>query len=193
MAFQDEITHMNRDGLESLQLGRMKEQIVYCYEHIPFYRRSFDEAGFNPYTVNSLDDIRKAPFTTKQDMRDAYPYDLLAVPLDQVNEIHMSSGTTGVATVSAYTEHDLHVWGDCFGRGISYAGGGKGDVCHVCYGYGLFTGGLGAHYGGLATGATVIPMSAGNTKRQIRVLQNMGSSIICCTPSYAMHIADTAI
>ncbi len=193
MAFQDEITHMNRDGLESLQLGRMKEQIVYCYEHIPFYRRSFDEAGFNPYTVNSLDDIRKAPFTTKQDMRDAYPYDLLAVPLDQVKEIHMSSGTTGVATVSAYTEHDLHVWGDCFGRGISYAGGGKGDVCHVCYGYGLFTGGLGAHYGGLATGATVIPMSAGNTKRQIRVLQNMGSSIICCTPSYAMHIADTAI
>ena len=193
MAFQDDITHMNHGELEALQLYRLKKTLRTCYENIPFYRESFDEAGFNPETVTSLDDLRKAPFTTKQDMRDAYPYKLLAVPLDKVKEIHMSSGTTGVATVSAYTEHDLRIWGDCFGRGIGYAGGNEGDVVHVCYGYGLFTGGLGAHYGGLATGTTVIPMSAGNTKRQINVLRTMGSSIICCTPSYAMHIADTAI
>ena len=126
-------------------------------------------------------------------MRDAFPYGLFAVEPAKVKEIHMSSGTTGVATVSGYTDHDLRIWGDCFGRGIDYANGTADDVLHVCYGYGLFTGGLGAHYGALATGATVIPMSAGNTKRQISVLRNMGSTIIACTPSYAMHIADTAI
>ena len=193
MAFQDEITHMDHGELEALQLYRLKRTLRTCYEKIPFYKEKFDEAGFNPEDVKSLDDLAKAPFTTKQDMRDAYPYGLLAVPLSDVKEIHMSSGTTGIATVSAYTDHDLRIWGDCFGRGIGYAGGTEGDVVHVCYGYGLFTGGLGAHYGGLATGTTVIPMSAGNTKRQINVLRTMGSSIIACTPSYAMHIADTAI
>ena len=171
----------------------MKETIVNCYENIEFYKKSFDEAGFDPYSVESLADIQKAPFTTKQDMRDAYPYKLFAVPRSEVKEIHMSSGTTGVATVSGYTDNDIKSWGDCFGRGIGYAHGDVDDVVHVCYGYGLFTGGLGAHYGGLAVGAETIPMSAGNTKRQIKVLQTMGSSILCCTPSYAMHIADTAI
>ena len=193
MAYQDEITHMDRGELEVLQLERMKQTVVTCYENIPFYKESFDAAGFDPYAVETLEDIRKAPFTTKQDMRDAYPYDLFAVPLSEVKEIHMSSGTTGVATVSGYTENDIKNWGDCFARGIGYAGGDENDVVHVCYGYGLFTGGLGAHYGGLNVGATTIPMSAGNTKRQIKVMQSMGSSIICCTPSYAMHIADTAI
>ena len=193
MAYQDEITHMNRGELEALQLYRLKKTLRVCYENIPFYKQKFDEAGFNPYTVSSLDDLAKAPFTTKQDMRDAYPYGLFAVPRSEVKEIHMSSGTMGVATVSGYTENDVRVWGDCFARGIGYAGGDENDVCHVCYGYGLFTGGLGAHYGGLAVGCETIPMSAGNTARQIKVLQTMGSSIICCTPSYAMHIADTAI
>ena len=193
MAYQDEITHMGRGELEALQLERMKETLVNCYENIEFYKKSFDEAGFDPHTVESLDDLRKAPFTTKQDMRDAYPYKLFAVPRSEVKEIHMSSGTTGVATVSGYTDNDIKYWGDCFGRGIGYAHGDVDDVVHVCYGYGLFTGGLGAHYGGLAVGAETIPMSAGNTKRQIKVLQTMGSSILCCTPSYAMHIADTAI
>lgn len=193
MAYQDEITHMERGKLEDLQLERMKETIVNCYENIEFYKKSFDEAGFDPYSVESLADIQKAPFTTKQDMRDAYPYKLFAVPRSEVKEIHMSSGTTGVATVSGYTDNDIKFWGDCFGRGIGYAHGDVDDVVHVCYGYGLFTGGLGAHYGGLAVGAETIPMSAGNTKRQIKVLQTMGSSILCCTPSYAMHIADTAI
>lgn len=193
MAYQDEITHMGRGELEALQLERMKETLVNCYENIEFYKKSFDEAGFDPHAVESLDDLRKAPFTTKQDMRDAYPYKLFAVPRSEVKEIHMSSGTTGVATVSGYTDNDIKYWGDCFGRGIGYAHGDVDDVVHVCYGYGLFTGGLGAHYGGQAVGAETIPMSAGNTKRQIKVLQTMGSSILCCTPSYAMHIADTAI
>ena len=193
MGYQDEITHMEREKLEALQLARLKESLIVCYEKIPFYKESFDAAGFNPHDVQTLDDIRKAPFTTKQDMRDQYPYGLFAVPRKDVKEIHMSSGTTGVATVSGYTSRDVESWGDCFARGIGYAGGSEEDVLHVCYGYGLFTGGLGAHYGGLAIGAETIPMSAGNTKRQIKVLQSMGSSIIACTPSYAMHIADTAI
>lgn len=193
MAYQDEITHMDRGKLEELQLERLRETLVNCYENIDFYKKSFDEAGFDPHTVESFEDLQKAPFTTKQDMRDAYPYKLFAVPREDVKEIHMSSGTTGVATVSGYTDADIRSWGDCFARGIGYAGGGVDDVVHVCYGYGLFTGGLGAHYGGLAVGAETIPMSAGNTKRQIKVLQSMGSSILCCTPSYAMHIADTAI
>lgn len=193
MAYQDEITHIDRGELEGLQLERLRETLVNCYENIDFYKKSFDEAGFDPHTIESLEDLRKAPFTTKQDMRDAYPYELFAVPRKDVKEIHMSSGTTGVATVSGYTDADIRSWGDCFARGIGYAGGTEEDVVHVCYGYGLFTGGLGAHYGGLAVGAETIPMSAGNTKRQIKVLQSMGSSILCCTPSYAMHIADTAI
>lgn len=193
MAYQDEITHIDRGELEGLQLERLRETLVNCYENIDFYKKSFDEAGFDPHAIESLEDLRKAPFTTKQDMRDAYPYELFAVPRKDVKEIHMSSGTTGVATVSGYTDADIRSWGDCFARGIGYAGGTEEDVVHVCYGYGLFTGGLGAHYGGLAVGAETIPMSAGNTKRQIKVLQSMGSSILCCTPSYAMHIADTAI
>lgn len=193
MAFQDEITHINQDELQALQLYKLKKTLRICYEKIPFYKNAFDNAGFHPQDLRTLDDITKVPFTTKQDMRDAFPYGLFAVPLEEVKEIHMSSGTTGVATVSGYTENDLKIWGDCFGRGIDYAHGKRGDVVQVCYGYGLFTGGLGAHYGSLATGTMVIPMSAGNTKRQISVLQNMNSSIIACTPSYAMHIADTAI
>jgi phenylacetate-CoA ligase len=193
MAYQDEITHMDRRELEALQLERLKASVIYCYEKIPFYKENFDAAGFDPYALESFEDLQAAPFTTKQDMRDAYPYDLFALPKADVKEIHMSSGTTGVATVSGYTEKDIQSWGDCFARGIGYAGGDENDICHVCYGYGLFTGGLGAHYGGLNAGCMTIPMSAGNTKRQIKVLQTMGSSIICCTPSYAMYIADTAI
>ena len=188
-----EILWAPHDELEKIQLEGLKKTVVSCYENIPFYKELFDEAGFDPYAVETLEDLKKAPFTCKQDLRDNYPYKMLAVPMKDVHEIHMSSGTCGVATVGAYTEHDLDIWGECFARGIEYAGGTDEDVLHVCYGYGLFTGGLGAHYGGLYTGCTTIPMSAGNTERQIRVLRDMGSSILCCTPSYAMHIADTAI
>ena len=189
---QDILT-MPHDQLEAVQLEGIKKTVIRCYENVEFYHKLFDEAGFDPYAVSSLDDLKNAPFTTKQDLRDNYPYNLFAVPMSEVREIHMSSGTTGVATVGGYTDHDLDIWGDCFARGIWYANGGPDDVCHVCYGYGLFTGGLGAHYGGVTAGCTTIPMSAGNTERQIRVLREMGSTILCCTPSYAMHIADTAI
>ena len=193
MTQEQDILTLPHDQLEAIQLEGVKKTIVTCYENVPFYKQLFDEAGFDPHSIESLDDLENAPFTTKQDLRDNYPYGMFAVPLSEVKEIHMSSGTTGIATVGGYTDHDLEFWGDCFARGIEYANGGADDVVQICYGYGLFTGGLGAHYGGLSAGSTVIPISAGNTQRQIRVLKEMGSTILCCTPSYAMHIADTAI
>ena len=193
MSRQQDILTLPHDQIEAIQLEGVKKTVIKCYENVEFYKKSFDAAGFNPYEVESLEDLAKAPFTTKQDLRDNYPYGFFAVPLSEVKEIHMSSGTTGIATVGGYTDRDLEIWGDCFARGVEFANGGPDDVMHVCYGYGLFTGGLGAHYGGIAAGCTTIPMSAGNTERQIRVLREMGSTILCCTPSYAMHIADTAI
>ena len=193
MAKKTEVLYAPHEQIEEMQLAGIKKTVIDCYEHIDFYKKSFDEACFDPYSVTSLDDVARMPFVEKQDLRDAYPYGMLAVPLKDVREIHMSSGTTGIATVGAYTEHDLKIWGECFARGVEYAGGDENDVMHVAYGYGLFTGGIGAHYGGVAAGCTTIPMSAGNTERQIRVLREMGSTILCCTPSYAMHIADTAL
>lgn len=193
MAINTDILSMPHEDIEALQLERLKKVCVNCYENVQFYKDLFDEAGFDPYAIESLDDIKKAPFTTKQDLRDQYPYGMFATPVKDVKEIHMSSGTMGVATVSGYTEHDLEIWGESFARGIHYADGTPDDIVHVCYGYGLFTGGLGAHYGGLQADCMTIPMSAGNTERQINVLRTMGSTIICCTPSYAMHIADTAL
>ncbi|MGI6217392.1 MAG: phenylacetate--CoA ligase family protein [Coriobacteriales bacterium] len=188
-----EVLNIPHEQIEEIQLEGIKDTLVKCYENVPFHKQRFDEAGFDPYSFNSLEDLKKAPFMTKQDMRDNYPYKLFAVPMSEVKEIHMSSGTTGVATVGGYTQHDLETWGECFARGIINAHGDEKDIVHICYGYGLFTGGLGAHYGGLWMDSTVIPISAGNTERQIRVLKEMGSTILCCTPSYAMHIADTAI
>ena len=193
MKTPQDILTMPHEKLEQIQLDGIKKTVIQCYENVPFYHELFDEAGFDPYAVESIADLAKAPFTTKQDLRDGYPYNMFAVPMEDVREIHMSSGTTGIATVGGYTEHDLEIWGDCFARGVWYANGGPKDVCHICYGYGLFTGGLGAHYGSVMAGCTTIPISAGNTERQIRVLREMGSTILCCTPSYAMHIADTAL
>ena len=190
---QDEILYMPHDRIEQIQLEGVQKTAVTCYEKVPFYKKSFDEAGFNPYTIKELDDLKAAPFVCKQDLRDNYPYKMFAVPMSEVKEIHMSSGTTGVATVGGYTLHDLEIWGECFARGIIYANGDENDIVHVSYGYGLFTGGLGAHYGGQWMDSVVIPMSAGNTARQVRILAEMGSTIICCTPSYAMYLADTAI
>ena len=181
------------EEIEKIQIEGIKKTVVNCYENIPFYKKSFDEAGFDPYSVETIDDLKNAPFVTKQDLRDAYPYGMLAVPMKDVREIHMSSGTTGVATVGAYTKHDLDIWAECFGRALLYAGGNEEDIIQIAYGYGLFTGGLGAHYGSLWSEATVIPISAGNTERQIRIMREMGSTMLMCTPSYAMHIADTAL
>ena len=170
MAINPDVLTMPRDQLEALQLDKLKKTVVYCYENIKFYKDLFDDAGFDPHSIETLDDIRRAPFTTKQDLRDQYPYGMFAVPKSEVKEIHMSSGTMGVATVSGYTENDLKAWSECFARGVHYANGTPDDIMHVCYGYGLFTGGMGAHYGGLAADCMTIPMSAGNTERQIQFM-----------------------
>lgn len=193
MAADADILHVSRERIEQIQLEGIQKTVLDVYEHIPFYKKSFDEAGFDPRSVKSLDDVARIPFVQKQDLRDAYPYGMLAVPLKDVREIHMSSGTTGIATVGAYTEHDLKIWGECFSRAVDFAHGDENDVMQICYGYGLFTGGLGAHYGSISAGCATIPISAGNTERQIRILREMGPTILACTPSYAMHIADTAI
>ena len=193
MGNDNDILHASREQISEIQLAGIQKTVIDVYEHIPFYKKSFDEAGFDPYSVKSLDDVARIPFVQKQDLRDAYPYGMLAVPLKDVREIHMSSGTTGIATVGAYTEHDIKIWGECFSRVVDYAHGDENDVMQICYGYGLFTGGLGAHYGSISAGCATIPISAGNTERQIRILREMGPTILACTPSYAMHIADTAI
>ena len=193
MGNDNDILHASREQIAEIQLAGIQKTVIDVYEHIPFYKKSFDEAGFDPYSVKSLDDVARIPFVQKQDLRDAYPYGMLAVPLKDVREIHMSSGTTGIATVGAYTEHDIKIWGECFSRAVDFAHGDENDVMQICYGYGLFTGGLGAHYGSISAGCATIPISAGNTERQIRILREMGPTILACTPSYAMHIADTAI
>ena len=193
MAADADILHASRERIEQIQLEGIQKTVLDVYEHIPFYKKSFDEAGFDPRSVKSLDDVARIPFVQKQDLRDAYPYGMLAVSLKDVREIHMSSGTTGIATVGAYTEHDIKIWGECFSRAVDFAHGDENDVMQICYGYGLFTGGLGAHYGSISAGCATIPISAGNTERQIRILREMGPTILACTPSYAMHIADTAI
>lgn len=184
---------MPQEELRQLQTERLKKLVSYVYERIPFYRNAFDEAGVRPEDVESLDDLTKLPFTTKQDMRNAYPFEMFAVPREEVRRIHCSSGTTGTATVVGYTENDLKNWGDCFGRFIQAAGCGKGSVVQVAYGYGLFTGGLGAHQGAEAVGAIALPMSSGNTKRQVQLMHDFETDVLCCTPSYALLIADTAI
>ncbi len=191
--YQPEIERMDQEDLKLLQLERLKKVAEHCYRNIPFYRQSFDAVGFNPETIESLADLQKMPFTLKQDMRDAYPFDLFAVDVRDASRIHASSGTTGNATVVGYTTSDLENWGDCFARAIALVGGDSTSIMQVSYGYGLFTGGLGAHEGGNRIGATIIPMSSGNTKRQVQMLKDMGSDILACTPSYAMLIADTAV
>lgn len=192
MFYQPEIETMPTEELKKLQLDRLKDLVKRVYEKIPFYKKSFDEAGVKPEDITSLEDITKLPFTVKQDLRDAYPFKMFAVPQSEVVRIHCSSGTTGTATVVGYTKHDLEVWGDCFARFLYAADCGKDATIQVAYGYGLFTGGLGAHTGGETAGCTVLPMSTGNTKRQVRLMHDFGVDCLCCTPSYALNIADVA-
>ncbi len=193
MYYQPEIETMPREELAALQLERMQWSVRHAYDNIDFFKQSFDEAGVNPDDLTSLEDLAKFPFVVKQDMRDAYPYGLFAVPMKDVARIHASSGTTGQATVVGHTKADLEHWGDCFARGIAMVGGSDESTIQVSYGYGLFTGGLGGHAGGEAMGCTVIPASSGNTKRQVQFLADCGTDILACTPSYALFIADTAI
>lgn len=193
MYYQEEIECMPRAELEVLQVERLRWAVKHAYENVPLYKQRFDEAGLDPYSIESLEDIKRFPFIVKQDMRDAYPFGLFAVDRSEVKRLHASSGTTGQATVVGYTENDLKNWGDCFARGIAMVGGSAESTMQVSYGYGLFTGGLGAHMGGEAAGCTVVPMSTGNTKRQIQIMKDFGTDILCATPSYALLIADTAI
>lgn len=192
MYYQPELETMSREELEKLQLNRLKDLVKRVYEKIPFYKESFDAAGVKPEDIRSLNDITKLPFTIKQDLRDAYPFKMFAIPQSEVVRIHCSSGTTGTATVVGYTKHDLEVWGDCFARFLYAADCDKNATIQIAYGYGLFTGGLGAHTGGETAGCTVLPMSTGNTKRQVRLMHDFNVDCLCCTPSYALNIADVA-
>lgn len=192
MYYQPDIETMSREDLEALQLERLKALVKRVYQKIPFYKESFDKAGINPEDIKSLADLTKLPFTVKQDMRDAYPFGLFAVPRKDVVRVHCSSGTTGTATVVGYTQKDLENWGDCFARALYGAGCGPDSTLQIAYGYGLFTGGLGAHNGGERAGCTVLPMSTGNTKRQVRLMKDFDVDCLCCTPSYALNIAEVA-
>lgn len=192
MYYQPDIETMSREDLEALQLERLQALVKRVYQKIPFYEESFDKAGINPEDIKSLADLTKLPFTVKQDMRDAYPFGLFAVPRKDVVRVHCSSGTTGTATVVGYTQKDLENWGDCFARALYGAGCGPDSTLQIAYGYGLFTGGLGAHNGGERAGCTVLPMSTGNTKRQVRLMKDFDVDCLCCTPSYALNIAEVA-
>jgi len=183
---------MPRQKLKELQLERLKWTINHAYDHVPFYRRSFEKAEFRPDQLRSIDDMRRIPFLMKQDIRDTYPFDLFAVPLHQVVRVHSSSGTTGNATVAGYTQHDIDVWAELMARTVAAAGGTASDIVQVGYGYGLFTGGLGAHYGAERVGATVIPISGGNTERQLMLIRDLGTTMLACTPSYAINMVDYA-
>jgi len=189
--FEPEIECASPEKLREIQSERLKTMIENCYSNVPFYKEKLDEAGIKPEDIKSIDDIVKLPFTTKQDLRDTYPFGLIAVPHDDLIRIHASSGTTGKQTVVAYTQNDVDTWSACAARSIVGVGGKKSDFVQVSYGYGLFTGGLGLHYGAELLGSTVIPASSGNTARQVQILEDYGSDIICCTPSYALFIGET--
>ena len=189
--FKPEIECASRDYLRALQSARLIKMVKNAYENVPFYKKKLDEAGVSPDDIHSIDDIAKLPFTVKTDLRDNYPFGLFAVDRSELVRIHASSGTTGKPTVVGYTKADIDVWADGAARAIAAAGGKKDDIIHVAYGYGLFTGGLGLHYGAEHLGATALPASSGNTQRQIQMLQDFESDIICCTPSYAMFIGET--
>lgn len=189
--FQPEIECASRDYLHAVQSARLIKMVKNAYDHVPFYKKLLDDHGVSPNDIHSIDDITKLPFTVKQDLRDNYPFGLFAVPASELQRIHASSGTTGKQTVVGYTKHDLEVWSQGAARALCAAGATKNDKVHVSYGYGLFTGGLGLHYGAEYLGATTIPVSSGNTKRQVQILQDFESDILCCTPSYAMFIGET--
>ena len=189
--FNEKLETMSRDEMLALQSRRLVDTVRRVYDHVAPYRAKMDAIGLKPEDIRSVDDLSKLPFTTKQDLRDNYPYGMFAVPQSEVAEIHASSGTTGKQTVVGYTAKDLQTWGEIAARAIVAAGGSKEDYLHISYGYGLFTGGLGLHYGGQKMGASVIPVSTGNTKRQIQIMQDFGTTILACTPSYALYLGET--
>jgi phenylacetate-CoA ligase len=190
--FAPEIETMPRAELEALQLDRLKRIVRHAHDNVPHYQESFAAAGVGPADLKGLDDLARFPFTVKDDLRENYPFGMFAVPRAEVVRVHASSGTTGKPTVVGYTREDVDVWAELMARSMACAGARPGDVVHNAYGYGLFTGGLGAHYGGERLGCTVTPMSGGFTERQILFLQDLGARVLCATPSYALNIAEVA-
>lgn len=182
---------MSHEDMKKLQDERLVAQVKHVYENVPYYKKLMDEKGVTPDDIKSTDDLHKLPFLTKSDLREAYPYGLLAKPLADCVRIHSTSGTTGKRVVAFYTQHDIDIWDDCCARAITAAGGTKEDVCHVAYGFGLFTGGAGLNGGSHKVGCLTLPMSSGNTERQIQFMRDLGSTILCCTPSYAAYIGET--
>lgn len=189
--YQPEIETMPVEQIKQLQSERLVEQIRHVYDSVEFYRARMDEAGVSPDDIHGIEDLHKLPFITKDDLRDQYPYGLLGAPLKDCVRIQSTSGTTGRRVVSFYTQHDLDLWEDCCARAIVAAGGSEEDVCHVSYGYGLFTGGPGLNGGSHKVGCLTLPMSSGNTDRQIQFMTDLGSTILCCTPSYAAYLAES--
>ena len=189
--FEPDLETAPREVLHWIQSRRLVKMVENCYNNVPLYKKRFDEMGLLPGDIKSIDYIHKLPFTYKTDLRDNYPFGMIAVPKEQLVRIHASSGTTGKQTVVGYTKNDIDVWAKGAARALVAAGATKSDYIHVSYGYGLFTGGLGLHYGAEMLGATAIPVSSGNTKRQVDILRDYGSDFLCCTPSYAMYIGET--
>ena len=188
--YQKEIETMPVEDIKKLQSEKLVKQVKHVYENVPYYRNLMDEKGVKPEDIKGIEDLHKLPFLTKSDLRDAYPYGLLAKPLNECVRIHSTSGTTGRRVVAFYTQHDIDLWEDCCARAIVAAGGTKEDVVQVAYGYGLFTGGSGLHGGSHKVGSLTLPMSSGNTDRQIQFMTDLGATILCCTPSYAAYLGE---
>lgn len=192
MIYDEDFETLPREALEAIQLKRLQALAERVYATVPFYKKAFDEKGVKPDDIKSLEDLHRLPFTMKQDLRDNYPFGMFATPMENVVRIHASSGTTGKPTVVGYTRRDINTWSELMARTLAAAGTHKGDIVHNAYGYGLFTGGLGFHYGAERLGASVIPVSGGNTKRQILLMKDFGPTVLTCTPSYSLHLADVA-
>ncbi len=190
--FSPEIETINRKKLRELQLERLRHIVAYAYDNVPMYKRRFDEIGLKPSHIRTLKDIELIPYTTKDDLRDNYPFGLFAVPMKKIVRLHASSGTTGKPVVGGYTRADLDNWSDCIARLLVMAGATEEDIFHVAFGYGLFTGGFGLHYGIEKLGAAVVPVSSGNTERQLMLMKDFGATALVATPSYAMYLAETA-
>ena len=189
--YQPEIECASREEIIAIQNEKLVEQVKHVWENVPYYRKKMEEKGVTPDDIKSVDDLHKLPFLSKMDLRDAYPYGLLGVPLEDCVRIHSTSGTTGKRVVAFYTQGDIDMWEECCARAITAAGGTKEDVCQVSYGFGLFTGGAGLNGGSHKVGCLTIPMSSGNTERQIMFIQDLNATILCCTPSYAAYLGET--
>lgn len=189
--YQESIETMPREQMRALQDERIVKQVKHVWDNVPYYRKKMEAKGLTPDDIKGIDDLKKLPFMTKADLRDCYPYGLLAKPMSECVRIQSTSGTTGKRVVAFYTQHDVDLWEDCCARAIVAAGGTNEDVCQVSYGYGLFTGGAGLHGGSHKVGCLTLPMSSGNTERQLQFMTDLGSTILCCTPSYAAYLAET--